>query len=122
MGNMQIGMAFNGTIAGDFLFVTLVLVVLKLLAAAIQIAMMRGNYRDPPKTSFYRLVFVTGKVTPFLAAACAFVSALLLHDSRHSWLYGCFAIFAAALALYVVRLRRQRRFFGVLDLFSSKRQ
>jgi Ca2+/Na+ antiporter len=115
-------MAFNGTVAGNFLFLTLVFLVLKLLAATIQIAMMRGNYRDAPKTSFYQLVYVTGKVTPFLAAASAFVSALLLHDSRLSWFFGCFAIFVAVLALYVVRLRRQRKFFGLLDLFSSKRE
>jgi hypothetical protein len=119
---MQISMAFNGTVAGDFLFATLVFLALKLLAAAIQIAMMGGNYRDAPKTSFYLLVYLTGKVTPFLAVACAFVSALLLHDSLLSWLFGCYAIFVALLALYVVRLRRQRRFFGLLDLFSSKRE
>jgi hypothetical protein len=114
-------LAFNGTPSGDFLFAALVFAVLKLISTVIQIVLMRGNYRIVPATRLFKTVYLAGKVTPALALACAFVSAMLLHDGVRSWLFGCLGLFVALLAIYVVRLRRQGRFFGVLDLLSSKR-
>lgn len=119
---MSLATAFTGTIAGDFLFVTLVLVALKLLSALVQARLMRGNYRDMPDMTLFRLIYIIGKVTPALASFCAFVSAYLLHDRFHSWFFGCFTICAALLAIYVVLLRRQKRFFGVADLMSSAKR
>jgi hypothetical protein len=114
-------LAFSGTPSGDFLFVALVFAVLKLISTVIQVVLMRGNFRNVPTTRLFKTVYVAGKVTPVLALACAFISAVLLHDGAQSWLFGCLSLFVALLAIYVVRLRRQGRFFGVLDLLSSKR-
>ena len=92
---MSLATAFTGTVAGDFLLVTLVLVALKLLSGLVQARLMRGNYRDMPDTTLFRLIYIIGKVTPALASFCAFVSAYLLHDRFHSWFFGCFTICAA---------------------------
>jgi hypothetical protein len=114
-------LAFNGTPSGDFLFAAFVFVVLKLISTVTQIVLMRGNYRDVPATRLFKTVYVAGKITPVLAMICTFISALLLHDGVRSRLFGGLSLFVALLAIYVVRLRRQGRFFGVLDLLSSKR-
>jgi hypothetical protein len=43
-----------------------------------------------------------------------------VHDHGHSRLFGCAAVFAAVLAIGVVRLRKQGKFFGLLDVLSSR--
>ncbi len=111
----------NGTIAGDFCFAMYFLLGLKLVATVAQFVWMRGNYRDVPQSFFFRVIYVTGKVTPALAVACGFVYALLRHDVVHSWFYGLFAVFAGWLAWYVVGLRKQGRFYGVADVFSRRK-
>lgn len=109
-------------LARDFFFAGCVCIVLKLVAAVVQIALARGNYRTYPDTSFFRVVYIIGKVTPAMAALFLFVFAVLGHDRKHSWEYGGAAIFAALLAAWVVRLRKQGRFFGVLDAVSHRRE
>ncbi len=117
---MTLRMALSGTMAGNFLLAALVLAGVKLAAAIAQVAMMRGRYRAMPKGAWFRAVYMAGKVTPALAAVCAFVSAMLLHSRSNSWFFGCFAGFVTALAVCVVRLRKQGKFFGVLEMFSSR--
>ena len=118
-GMMSIGMAFSGTAPGDFLFAALVFAALKMIVAAMQIAMMKGNYKDAPQTLLFRIVYAAGKITPVLMVLCAFVSAVLQHQRGMSWFYGGFAVFVAVLAWFVVRLRKQGKFFGVLDVVTS---
>lgn len=117
---MDLNLAFTDSAAGHVLRIALVFVLLKLIATLIQMVMLRGNYRHMPKTLFYRSVYITGKATPAFAATFAFIAALLQHNHAYSWFFGFFAIFAAFLAIYVVRLRKQGSFFGVLDLFSKR--
>lgn len=108
--------------AGHFLLASLLLLLLKVISTGLQTKMMRGDYRNSPNTVFFQMVYVTGKITPFLAATSAFICAMLEHDRAYSWFFGVFAAFIALLALYVVRLRKQGRFYGVLDLISKKRE
>jgi hypothetical protein len=117
---MSLQMALNGTVAGDFLLAAFVLLGVKFAVTVVQIAMMRGKYKVLPKGVWFRVVYVTGKVTPSLAAVCLFVSAMLEHNRRDSWFYGCLAGFAAALAICVVRLRKKGKFFGLLDMLSPR--
>ena len=44
-------------------------VVIKLVSALIQNVLSRGDYRNHPNTSTFRISYVAGKVTPSLAAA-----------------------------------------------------
>lgn len=112
----------SGSVAGNFLLAGLILIALKLVSTVVQVALMRGDYRNAPTTAFFRAVYVTGKVTPFLAVACVCVAAVLQHHRAGGWFYGAFAVFIAALAMIVVQLRKQGRFFGVLDLVKRKRR
>jgi len=122
MSPMNFSVAFSGSIAGDFLLAGLILIALKLISAAVQTVLMRGDYRTTPQTAFFRAVYITGKVTPFLALACVATTAILEHNRAAGWFYGAFAIFIALVAAYVVLLRRRGRFFGVLDLVTRKRK
>jgi hypothetical protein len=117
---MDLNLAFTDSAAGHALLVAITFVLLKLIATVIQVMMLRGDYRHMPKTLFYRSVYITGKVTPAFAAGFAFLAALLQHNRAYSWFFGSFAIFATFLAIYVIRLRKQGRFFGILDLFSKR--
>jgi hypothetical protein len=117
---MDLNLAFTDSAAGHVLLIALIFVLLKLIATLIQVVMLRGDYRHLPKTLFCRSVYITGKATPAFAAGFAFIAALLQHNRPYSWFFGSFAIFATFLATYVVHLRKQGRFFGVLDLFSKK--
>lgn len=119
---MNFSLALSGSIAGDFLLAALVLAFLKVASAVIQFSLMRGDYRTTPKTGFFRAVYFTGKVTPSLALACVCVTAILQHNGARSWLYGALAVLVALLALFVVQLRRQGRFFGLLDMLTRKRE
>ena len=118
---MSLSLAFAPSWAGHFLLAALIFLALKALAAIAQTAMMRGDYRRPPSTRFFGAVYFTGKATPALASACAFVSAVLHHDRAYAWFLGLFTIIIAFLAIHVVRLRERGRFFGVLDAVSKKR-
>lgn len=119
---MNLDTAFSGTIAGDFLFACLALAGVKVASAVIQARLMRGDYRNTPDTILFRTIYLTGKITPTLASFCGFVSAYLLHDRLHAWFFGGFTVFGALLALYVVALRKQGRFFGVANLLSSEKR
>jgi hypothetical protein len=61
---MDLNLAFTDSAAGHALLVALTFVLLKLIATVIQVVMLRGDYRNMPKTLFYRSVYITGKVTP----------------------------------------------------------
>jgi hypothetical protein len=117
---MDLNLAFTDSAAGHALLVALTFVLLKLIATVIQVVMLRGDYRNMPKTFFYRSVYITGKVTPAFGATFAFIAAILQHNRAYSWFFGSYAIFVAFLAIYAVRLRKQGRFFGVLDMFSKR--
>jgi len=119
---MNLRTALNGTIGGDFLFACLFFAGLKLLAALVQIRLMRADWHQMPDTTLFRLVYVTGKAAPAIACLCGLVSALLLHDRFYVWFFGGFGSFIALLAVYVVRLRSQGRFFGAIDFLSSAKR
>jgi xanthine/uracil permease len=119
---MSFSLAFSPSLAGHFWMAALILISLKLISTIVQITLMRGDYRNSPNSLFFRTVYFTGKITPFLAVACTCLTAILLHNRAGIWFYGVFAVFIGLLALYVVRLRRQGRFFGALDWVSRKRQ
>jgi hypothetical protein len=95
---------------------------LKLIATILQILFAKGDYRRLPDTVVFRTVYIVGKVTPALAAASFCALAMMRHDREHSWVYGILAVFAALLAVFVVRLRRQGRFFGGLDMLLNRRR
>jgi hypothetical protein len=113
--------AMSGNVTKDFYIAMYALIGLKLLATVAQFAWMRGNYRKVPQSIAFRVIYVTGKVTPALAVTCGFVYSVLRHDVAHGWFYGCFALFAAWSAWYVVRLRKQGRFYGLADVFSRNK-
>lgn len=117
---VNLALVFSSSPASRVLLLGLMFVALKLAATALQIVMMRGDYRHTPKTPFFRAVYMAGKVTPSLAAACVCVSAILRRDWFSSWFFGLLAIGITSLALYVVRLRKQGRFFGLLDAASKR--
>jgi predicted anti-sigma-YlaC factor YlaD len=119
---MNFSLALSGSTAGNFLLAALILIALKLISAVVQTALMRGDYRNTPKTAFFRTVYITGKVAPFLALACVAIPAILNHDRAAGWLYGVLAVFIALLAAYVVRLRKRGRFFGLLDVVTRKKE
>jgi hypothetical protein len=95
---------------------------LKLIATILQILFAKGDYRRLPDTVVFRTVYIVGKVTPALAAASFCALAMMRHDREHSWVYGILAVFAALLAVFVVRLRRRGRFFGGLDMLLNRRR
>ena len=119
---MNLNLTFPRTIAGYAFLAGLTFVALKLIAAILQIRLARGDYRRYPDTVLFRTVYMVGKVTPALAAASLCASAILQHDQRHGWIYGLLAVFAASLAAFVIHLRLQGGFFGVLDVLSRKRE
>jgi hypothetical protein len=98
----------------------LIFVGLKLMATVVQVLLARGDYRRYPDTALFRRIYIAGKVTPALAAASLCVSAIFEHNPERSWIYGLLAVSSSLLAVFVVRLRKEGRFFGVLDLFASK--
>ena len=118
---MTFQLALSHSPSGRFLLVALILLCMKLAATVLQVVLTGRDQTVQPKTRFFRLVYVTGKVTPALGGACAFASALLLKDHLRSWIYGVDTIAVALLAMYVVRLRKQNRFFGLMHLLTSKR-
>ena len=117
---MNLGLAMSGTHAGRMLLLGLIFVGLKLLATVIQLALLRGDYRHMPTTIFYRVVYMAGKITPSLAAACFCVASILRKAWVDSWIFGTLALGAFFLAWNVVRLRKLGRFFGLLDLVSKR--
>jgi len=119
---MDFSLAFSGSVAGHFLLAALVLISIKLISAVVQVALMRGDYRNSPKTAFFRTVYFTGKITPFLALACVAITAILQHNRIGGWFYGASAVLIALLAMYVIQLRKRGRFFGVLDFVTRKRK
>jgi Kef-type K+ transport system membrane component KefB len=119
---MNLNLTFPYTAAGYAFLAGLLFIVLKLIAAILQIRLAGGNYRRFPDTALFRTVYIVGKVTPALAALSLCVSSILKHDQRHSWMYGLVAVFAASLAAFVVYLREQGRFFGMLDMLSRKHE
>jgi hypothetical protein len=120
---MNLNSAFIGSPAIRYAFLAgLICIGLKLIATVFQILLAKGDYRRYPDTVLFRTAYIVGKVTPALAAASFCVSATLRHDWQHSWTDGLFAVFVACLAAFVVRLRKQGRFFGALDMLSNSRK
>lgn len=117
---MNLALVSSSSPAGRVLLLGLIFVALKLAATALQIVMMRGDYRQMPTTAFFQAVYIAGKVTPSLAAACVCVWAILRRDWFSSWFFGLLAIGISFLAVYVVRLRKQGKFFGLLDAASKR--
>ena len=117
---MNLGLALSPTPAGRFLLAALIFVGLKLVAFVMQIVLSRGDNRNLPQIGLFRVVFAAGKLTPVLSIACFLIAALLLHDRANSWFLGLWLVFVGLLALYVVRLRRRGKFFGVIDLIATK--
>jgi len=117
---MDLKLAATNSPAGHFWLAALVFVAVKILATIVQLAMARGQYREPPKTPLFRAVYWTGKLTPAVAAACLCAAEILLHDKGRAWADGSLSAGALLLAIYVVRLRKQGRFFGALELFSRR--
>jgi hypothetical protein len=95
------GLAIISVAARIALLTGLIFIGLKLIAAIIQILLPRYQRG----TGLFRTVYIVGKVTPALAAAAFCVSAILQHDRERIWVYGLLAVFAAFLAVLVVRLR-----------------
>jgi len=77
---MNLSLALDGSIVGNFLLAALILIGLKLISAVVQTTLMRGDSRNAPRTIFFRVVYITGKVTPFLAVACVAMTAILEHN------------------------------------------
>jgi hypothetical protein len=118
---MDLKLALTDSAAGHFWLAALLLLAVKLIATAMQLAMAHGEYRVLPTTALFRAVYWTGKITPAFAAGCASVSAILLHDRGRGFGLGCLSLAALFLAFYVVRLRKQGRFFGGIEAFSRRR-
>ena len=113
-------LALSNTPAGYFTLAALILIALKLSAAAIQIWIQRNDFRRAHTSTLFRVAYVTGKSAPALAAACACAAAILAGKRTESYLYGGLAIASALLAVYVVHLRKQGRFYGALDAFLRR--
>jgi hypothetical protein len=118
---MDLRLALTNSPAGHFWLTALVFVAAKVIATVVQLAMSRGEYRELPQTSLFRAVYWTGKLTPALAAACFCAAEILLHDAGRAWADAGLSIVALLLAVYVVRLRKQGRFFGGLEALLRKR-
>jgi len=117
---MDLKLALTNSPAGHFWLAALLFVAVKIIATLVQLAMARGEHREPPKTPLFRAIYWTGKLTPALAAACFCAAEILLHDAGRAWADGSLSAVALLLAIYVVRLRKQGRFFGVIELFSRR--
>ncbi len=98
-----------------------VFVGLKLIAAAIQAVILRHDYSERPDTVLFRIVYAVGKVTPSLFASSLCVASALDGDWATAREYGLLALGFAVLALTVVRLRQQGKFFGLAHLISKRR-
>ena len=119
---MSLALALDHSPAGRMVLLGLVFVALKLLAFTLQVALSKGEYRHLPRTTFFRGVYVTGKVTPALAAAALCGAALLRHDRANTWLFALLALGLTFLAVYVVRLRKQGKFFGLLPVRRDRKR
>jgi predicted MFS family arabinose efflux permease len=107
----------------EYLFLAgCLLIALKLIATVVHVALSQGDFRSQPDTALFRVAYFTGKVTPAMAAGCLCASALLRHDQKHSWEYAALAVVAAFLAVFVIRLRKRGRFFGVFHLLSKRQE
>ena len=97
------------------LLLALFFVLVKLTATVLQVALVRESHRELPQTVLFRAAYVAGKVTPSLATACVSVAAFLKREWVLGGILGLLAVGISFFALHVVRLRRQGKFFGLLD-------
>jgi hypothetical protein len=119
---MHLSLALSPTPVGRLLLAALIFAGLKLISFLMQIILSRGDSRNHPRTTFFRIVYVTGKITPALSTACFLIAALLLHDRANSWFLGLWMVFVALLAVYVVRLRQRGKFYGVIGLITRNHE
>ena len=95
-------------------------VLLKVASTIVQLRLFGGDYRRKPQGTLFRTVYLIGKATPSLVSAAFCVESAARYDWLRTWAFGLLAILIAIVAAYVVRLRQQGRFFGLLDLISKR--
>ena len=100
----------------------LIFVGLKLLANIVQMVSARSNAAHRRNSLFFRGVQIIGRATPVLAAASLCVTAMLDHSLVRGWRFGMSAVFAALLAVLVVRLHRQGWFSGEKDVPTGQKR
>ena len=110
-----------GIVAHRLLVLGVFFAALKLFATALQTMLLPGgNTRRLPRTALFRATYLAGKSTPALAAGCVGIAGVLWHNTFMTWFFGLLAGTLALFALYVVRLRKQGRFFGLLEGMSKR--